>query len=104
MSEKRSCASMTAAGLPCPANALRAPDPDGLHRCPQHTTDPAMALKVAESRRDAWRARRLVLPENLKRPVFSSREAITRWCEDMARRVLIGEVDPRLSAEARGCG
>lgn len=35
-------------------------------------------------------------------PTFGSREEIVRWSEEMAGKVLRGELDVRLSAEARG--
>jgi hypothetical protein len=35
-------------------------------------------------------------------PSFADREAIVVWAQEMAGKVLRGELDPRLSAEARG--
>ncbi len=53
----RRCADTTAAGLPCPANARRRPDPDGRHRCPQHTLEPSVKEAIRLSRlKGAFRA------------------------------------------------
>ena len=40
-------------GGPCPANALRRPDPDGQRRCPQHSLAPAMKEAIQLSRQRA---------------------------------------------------
>jgi hypothetical protein len=41
-----------ATGAPCPANARKHPDPDGLRRCPQHSLEPAVreAIRLARHR------------------------------------------------------
>ena len=46
----RPCAEPTQAGLPCPANARRKPDPDGVYRCIQHTVEPAVAEAIRLAR------------------------------------------------------
>jgi hypothetical protein len=52
----RKCEDITKEGLPCPANARRRPDPDGQHRCPQHTLEPAVreAIRLARQR-GSWK-------------------------------------------------
>lgn len=45
---------------------------------------------------------RKILPKNAPKPDFSSREAIVAWSQDKAHRVLTGQLDRYLSAEARG--
>jgi hypothetical protein len=42
------------------------------------------------------------LPPDAPAPNFATRDDIVRWAEEMAGRVLRGELDPKLSAEARG--
>jgi hypothetical protein len=43
---------MTQAGLPCPTNARKQPDPDGVWRCIQHTLEPSVreAIRISRSR------------------------------------------------------
>lgn len=48
--EARRCQDTTAAGLPCPTPARRKPDPDGVHRCIQHTVEPAVAEAIRLAR------------------------------------------------------
>ena len=53
MSQSRTghrCEDTTKEGLPCPANARRRPDPDGRHRCPQHTIEPSVREAIQLSR------------------------------------------------------
>ena len=49
-STARTCAATTQAGLPCPTNARRKPDPDGEYRCIQHTVEPAVAEAIRLAR------------------------------------------------------
>jgi hypothetical protein len=49
----RYCEDTTKEGLPCPANARRRPDPDGRHRCPQHTLEPSVREAIQLSRQRA---------------------------------------------------
>ena len=44
------CQDTTREGLPCPANARRRPDPDGIFRCPQHTLEPSVREAIRLSR------------------------------------------------------
>lgn len=47
---RRQCEDTTREGLPCPANAMKRPDPDGRHRCPQHSITPTIAEAIRLSR------------------------------------------------------
>jgi hypothetical protein len=61
MTTRRACAATTAAGLPCPANARRRPDPDGQHRCPHHTVEPSVREAIRLSRhRGAFKTQELI--------------------------------------------
>jgi len=45
----------------------------------------------------------LRVPDNPPVPTFDTRRRVVQFLERLARLVLAGEVDPRLSAEARQC-
>jgi hypothetical protein len=61
MTTRRACVATTAAGLPCPANARRKPDPDGQHRCPHHTVEPSVREAIRLSRhRGAFKTQELI--------------------------------------------
>lgn len=45
---------------------------------------------------------RMALPPSSQAPTFATREDIVAWAQEMAGKVLRGELDPKLSAEARG--
>lgn len=66
--------------------------------------DPARAgeAKKAQAKGALASRMRFTLPKTYQVPEFATRESIVRWAEDMAGRVLRGELDPKLSAEARG--
>src|SRR5687767_11490010 len=44
------CQDTTKDGLPCPANARRKADPDGVKRCPHHTLEPSVREAIQLSR------------------------------------------------------
>ena len=63
--------------------------------------------EVPEETKHLWRqkggrARLRTLPANTPRPDLSTPQRAVRFAENTTRLVLIGELDPRLSAEARG--
>jgi hypothetical protein len=72
-------------------------------RCCWHSTTPdgrrALSMKGLVSAQ-LGALKRLAADAPL--PTFADREAIVEWAQDMAGRVLRGELDPKLSAEARG--
>ena len=86
------CSHTTRDGRACPANAVRSSSPAA---CPMHSRT---ALQYQYAGAHASR--------KLKRPVLPKDYAVgafdDAWRADMAGRVLRGELDPRLSAEARG--
>ena len=92
------CGETTLDGRPCPANATKESRRAGHPRCPMHGRN----AKEYQRRGAIVSRLRGALPPGCAPPVFDSREAIVRWAEDMAGRVLRGELDPKLSAEARG--
>ncbi|HWP34498.1 MAG TPA: hypothetical protein VNM66_02780 [Thermodesulfobacteriota bacterium] len=69
--------------------------------CIWHGSPPAARSLLALKGRLKQRERR-ELPSGTPAPNFATREDIVRWAEEMAGRVLRGELDPKLSAEARG--
>ncbi len=75
---------------------------DGIARCLTHAQDPTRVR-----RRDERNLRgglgRLRVPDNPPVPTFDTRRRVVQFLERLARLVLAGEVDPRLSAEARQC-
>lgn len=71
---------LTKAGAPCPARSQRRPDPDGKHRCPQHTTDPKRRRVVELSRRvGGLVTSNQALPEIVER--YDTKEDLDRLCD-----------------------
>jgi hypothetical protein len=87
---------------PCRGNPV-AVEGDGQARCLSHALDPVRIRRREEGNNAGGRARLRTLPGGTKAPSFQSRQRVVRFLEELARQVLTGEVDPRLSAEARGC-
>ena len=82
-------------GQPCgqPINAK-------MPACIHHRSTPAERRLFGVKGALASRMRRY-LPATTVAPEFSSTEAIVRWAEQTAQRVLTGNLDPRAASEAR---
>ena len=89
------CSVTTRAGHPCPAPATRNSRP------PTCTMHGPKAL-VYQRKGGALSGRAGQLPPEYASPEFRDRESIVAWAQDMAGKVLRGELDVKLSAEARG--
>lgn len=69
-----------------------------------HALDPVRVRRRAE--RDAAggeHRRRAIRTEKIAWLSFESRERVKAFARELAHQVLTGQLDPRLSAEARGC-
>jgi hypothetical protein len=87
---------------PCRGNPV-AVEGDGVARCLSHALDVTRVRRREERNAKGGLKRLRTLPVDTKTPSFQSRQRVVRFLEELARQVLTGEVDPRLSAEARGC-
>lgn len=96
MSEQRLCGRPRLTdGQPCGQRI----GPD--RQCLWHGDDVTPEQRSAIARVGALKHIRALAPRSAD-PVFRSREEIVEWAEEIAGKVLRGELDPRLSAEARG--
>jgi hypothetical protein len=88
---------IVATGEPCQQNTGQG------KRCVWHGTTPdgRRVLAIKGSVKAQLQALRRLAADS-PAPTFADREAIVRWAEEMAGKVLRGELDPKLSAEARG--
>ena len=86
------------AGEPCRQNT-----PKG-RACPFHESPETL---LAHQRRSsivrATRELKALSPDT-PAPSFETRDDIVHWCEQMARLVLTGKVEPKLADSARGFG
>ncbi len=69
--------------------------------CIWHTSSPEKRRILAAKGSVVGRIKN-ELPSNYEVPPFDSCESIVKFAEDLAGRVLRGQVSPKLSAEARG--
>jgi len=74
---------------------------DGQPRCLTHARDLSRVHRREARNLRGGLGRLRTLPPGTKRPDFSTGDKILRFAEELARLVLIGRLDPRLSAEAR---
>lgn len=77
----------------------------GRTRCVWHPVDASPSHRRELAIRGAVAARLSTLrrlPPGAANPDFATRESIVKWAEETAGKVLRGELDPKLSAEARG--
>lgn len=97
------CQDTTKEGLPCPANAMRRPDPDGQRRCPQHTVAPAMREAIQLSRQRAGLTTSGTRPAVVTFERFTTAEELdTLFDEGLS--VLRAELRSRKSDKARVTG
>lgn len=95
MSEPRTCGKPKKDGTAC--GQTLGPE----RQCIWHGDDATPESRSAIARLGAVKLIRK-LPKGAPDPVFRSREEVVEWAEETAGKVLRGELDPRLSAEARG--
>ena len=104
MSDRLWCAETANGGGPCRASAgFVVLEGDGVARCLTHTQDATRARRRDERNARGGAGRVLTLATDTRKPDFSTRRRVVKFTEDLAHLVLTGQLDPRLSAEARGC-
>lgn len=97
------CAEPLSGGGPCRAiPGMVVLEGDGVARCLTHTRDTTRARRRDE-RNSAGGHGKLRVPDSPPTPTFDTRRRVVAFLEKLATLVMAGEIDPRLSAEARQC-